>query len=68
MNYRTVQIKENEENEKQKKLKTLSFEKIGYDKSVQLKKEQDEHYKKYIFYRNLKNAILKDTCKKERTR
>lgn len=52
MNYRTVQIKENEENEKQKKLKTLSFEKIGYDKSVQLKKEQDEHYKKYIFYRN----------------
>lgn len=49
MNYRTVQIKENEENEKQKKLKTLSFEKIGYDKSVQLKKNKMNIIKNIYF-------------------
>lgn len=63
MDYRIIQRIENEENEELKKFKGISFE-----KDIELKKHHDEHYKKYIFYRNLKNTILKDIYKKGKTK
>lgn len=45
------------------KLKDLSMEEnIGFDKAMELQEKEEKAYKKYLFYKNLLNAI--ERCEK----
>ena len=49
MNYKNVQEKQNKEFQIHSELKKISMEKMPYEQNNLIRKEINEHYKKYIF-------------------
>ncbi len=54
LNAKTFQERQN-----YKGLKQLALEELPYDKSIEISKEQDESYKKCMFFTELRKAIRK---------
>lgn len=49
-----------EELKKSKELQSIALSNnIDYEKGQEIKRVQDEHYNKWLFFKNLKGAMLK---------
>lgn len=52
-----IQKRMKEELYKSKNLRTLTFsDNISYDKGLEIRKKQDESYKKFLFFKNLNSV------------
>lgn len=59
---RVIKDKINQEKIISKSLRENSFD-LGYEKSKEIREIQNEHYKKFIFFKELNKAIEKERVK-----
>ena len=59
---RVIKDKINQEKIISKSLRENAFD-LGYKKSKEIREIQNEHYKKFIFFKELNKAIEKDRVK-----
>lgn len=59
---RVIKDKINQEKIISKSLRGNAFD-LGYEKSKEIRKIQNEHYKKFIFFKELNKAIEKERVK-----
>ena len=55
---RLIKDKSNQERIISKRLKDNAFD-LGFERSKEIRKLQDEHYKKFVFFKELNRAIEK---------